>query len=197
VRNRPEGSFFDMHGSTTIALTFLLLSAIAAQAQSFDLLYTFRGSPDSNSSSTSLVQDTAGNLYGTAGGGAYGLGTVFKLDPSGTETVLHSFAGGIGDGEFPQAGLRLDKNGNLYGTTNLGGKTSNGVVFKIDPTGNETIVYNFAGGTTDGCYPLGGLVMDKNGRLYGTTERTPTGPLRSLIKPETCMALRSAVARNR
>jgi len=79
-----------------------------------------------------VFRDAAGNLYGTtSGGGASGLGTVFKLDATGTETVLHSFTGP--DGKSPYAGVVQDSAGNLYGTTYLGGAYGYGVVFKITP----------------------------------------------------------------
>jgi uncharacterized repeat protein (TIGR03803 family) len=80
-----------------------------------------------------LARDSAGNLYGTtSGGGASDNGVVFKLDPSGNETVLHSFTGGA-DGSSPFAGVVLGPNGNLYGTTPFGGQTNAGIVFEIKP----------------------------------------------------------------
>ena len=119
-----------------------------------------------------LVRDTAGNLYGTTmGGGHAGNGIVFKLDSSGNETVLHTFMGKP-DGAKPQFGLIQDKVGNLYGVTPEGGKLgceSNltcGVIFKVDTSGNETILYSFTGGS-DGGNPYGPLIMDTAGNLYG------------------------------
>jgi uncharacterized repeat protein (TIGR03803 family) len=82
--------------------------------------------------------DSAGNLYGTAFIGGKGYGVVFKLDPSGKETVLYSYGGGA-DGGFPYAGLTMDSAGNLYGTAGAGGLfdcqngSGCGVVFKIAP----------------------------------------------------------------
>jgi uncharacterized repeat protein (TIGR03803 family) len=114
-----------------------------------------------------LIHDAAGNLYGTTGGGGTnGAGTVFKLGPTGLETVLYSFAGGA-DGANPIAGLIRDEAGNLYGTTSAGGPSGQGTVFKVDPAGNETVLYSFTGGT-DGGYPEAGLVRDEKGNLYGT-----------------------------
>jgi len=113
----------------------------------------------------SLVMDAAGNLYGTTfHGGAYGVGTVFKLDTSGNETVLHSFNGS--DGEGPDAGLMMDAAGNLYGTVPWGGAYNKGTVFKLDTSGNEVVLCNFAG--SDGAHPYAGLIMDTAGNLYGT-----------------------------
>jgi len=118
-----------------------------------------------------LVLDAAGNLYGTTlFGGSSGYGTVFKLSPSGTETVLHSFTNAGGDGADPFAGLLVDTVGNLYGTTQVGGSSGYGTVFKLDSSGTETVLYSFTNSDGDGAYPLAGLVMDTAGNLYGTTD---------------------------
>jgi uncharacterized repeat protein (TIGR03803 family) len=118
-----------------------------------------------------LIRDAAGNLYGTTvhGGQAGNGGTVFKLDPAGNETVLYSFRKET-DGRLPEAPLIVDAAGNFYGTTMKGGsgKTHSGTVFKLDPQGNETVLYSFTGGS-DGGLPVSGLVMDSAGNLYGTT----------------------------
>src|SRR5690349_11975428 len=110
--------------------------------------------------------DAAGNLYGTTrDSGAFGNGTVFRLDTSGTFTVLHSFAPSEGAG--PYAGVVLDAVGNLYGTT--GSAASVGVlgtVLKIDPADNVTVLDFFTG--SDGCSPSGGVIMDAAGNFYGT-----------------------------
>src|SRR5271169_4631767 len=103
------------------------------QAQTFMLLHTFSGAPDGANPVAGLVQDPAGNLYGTTqqggitagvctntGLGFTGCGTVFKIDTTGNETVLYRFTGGT-DGAFPSAGLVRDGAGNLYGTTTAGG----------------------------------------------------------------------------
>jgi uncharacterized repeat protein (TIGR03803 family) len=122
---------------------------------------------DGSAPSSGLIRDAVGNLYGTTlGGGANGDGTVFKLDPTGRETVLHSFAGGA-DGSYVVAGLILDEEGNLYGTTAGGGSGGGGTVFKVDPAGKEKVLYSFTGGT-DGGWP-NGLIRDEQGNLYGTT----------------------------
>lgn len=124
-----------------------------------------------------LVFDAEGNAYGTTSWGGdsscnlpYGCGVVFKLTPSGTETVLHTFTG-TPDGQFPMAGLIFDESGNLYGTTYEGGISGSGAVFKVTPSGEETILYSF--GSQCYCpelyYPYAGLVLDKKGNLYGTT----------------------------
>ena len=116
-----------------------------------------------------VILDSKDNLYGTTTlGGAVGAGTVFKLSRTETETILHSFTGGA-DGIFPQAALILDKNGNLYGTTEYGGSFDLGTVFELTPTGMETVLHSFANDGTDGIYPLAGVAIDTAGNLYGTT----------------------------
>ena len=119
-----------------------------------------------------LIQDASGNFYGTTAGGDFG--TVYKLDPQGNETVLYTFTGGD-DGSDPFDSLVMDAAGNLYGTTYAGGKNTAcfdgegcGVVFKLDPSGQETVLHSFTGGT-DGFEPESALVMDAAGNLYGTT----------------------------
>jgi uncharacterized repeat protein (TIGR03803 family) len=136
------------------------------------LLYTFTGGADGGSPQSFLIEDTAGNLYGTTNsGGASGAGTVFKI--SGTkETVLYSFGAQSNDGSTPEAGLVMDASGNLYGTTTQGGLHSGGTVFKLVPAESgswtENILYNFGNGT-DGATPVAGVTFDASGNLYGTT----------------------------
>jgi len=138
------------------------------------VLYNFRGQPDGAMAMPGLVRDGSGNLYGTTEyGGTYNFGTVFKLDPAGNETILHSFAGPPNDGEGPLAGLIADSQGNLYGTTEEGGLRTNcsfgcGTVFKVTPGGKETVLYSFNGGT-DGAAPWGASLVLSGGALYGTT----------------------------
>ena len=86
----------------------------------------------------------------------------------GAEPVLHSFSGS--DGSIPKGGLIRDQNGVLYGTTQEGGVFGFGTVFSLSTTGSLTTLYSFAGGTSDGEYPYGGVVRDANGNIYGTTE---------------------------
>ena len=104
-------------------LSALLLSAVApAHGQTENVLHSFANSPDgANPRYITPVLDTSGNLYGTTNyGGAHGFGTVFKLTPSGTEKILHSFDVNGTDGAYPVASLVMYK-GNLYGTTVEGG----------------------------------------------------------------------------
>jgi len=118
-----------------------------------------------------VVVDGAGNVYGTTQqGGAHGFGTVFKFSAAGKETILYSFKG-VPDGEYPCAGLTLDSKGNLYGTTQLGGPISqnDGTVFELSSADKETVLYSFTDANGDGAYPIGGVVRDEAGNLYGTT----------------------------
>lgn len=138
------------------------------------VLYSFEGNPGATPYG-SLIMDGAGNLYGTtAGESSQAQGTVFQLSQSNgnwTMHVLHTFTGEEGDGAEPFAGLIMDSAGNLYGTTNMGGYSGNGTVFKLFQSGGswlEQILHLFIG--SDGAKPYAGLIMDRAGNLYGTTE---------------------------
>jgi uncharacterized repeat protein (TIGR03803 family) len=168
------------------------LHHVPPAAPTLSVLYRFAGPPtDGAFPVAGLVRDAAGNLYGTtqsAGANTacfstYGCGVVFKLSPTGTQTVLYSFTGGA-DGANPSAGLVRDAAGNLYGTTTSGGTGCNGigcgVVFKLSPTRIETVLYSFTGGP-DGRDPYGGLTTDAAGNLYGTT--TAGGRTTGTCKP--------------
>jgi len=142
------------------------------------VLHSFNTNGDGYNPEAGLIFDKSGNLYGTTyyGGSEcrnWGCGTVFELSPGPkckwTEKVLHSF-GSYYDGGYPWGGLIFDPAGNLYGTTTVGGGGF-GTVFQLTPSGknswNETVLHSFSG--DDGFLPLGSLVLDAAGNLYGTT----------------------------
>jgi uncharacterized repeat protein (TIGR03803 family) len=164
------------------------------------ILYQFKCSPsDGREPMSSMIFDSAGNLYGTtvAGGGSsscyLGCGTVFQLAPSSsgawTERVLYSFTGKR-DGDFPVGGLIFDAAGNLYGTTEYGGggqcKDNNdfligcGIVYELSPTSQgkwkETSLHTFTDTSNDGAFPAAALIFDEVGNLYGTTAEGGNGP---------------------
>jgi uncharacterized repeat protein (TIGR03803 family) len=139
------------------------------------VVHNFSGAPDGANPSGTLAHDSAGNLYGTTrNGGTCGeftgdCGTVFKLDPTGNETVLYSFQATTGDAQNPGSGVTLDAAGNLYGPAG-GGTYGQGAIFKIDTSGKETVFYSFGENSNDGTYPFGPLILDAAGNIYGATQ---------------------------
>ena len=122
-----------------------------------------------------LALDSKGNVYGsTYKGGAANAGTVFRLTQQASGTwvgqILYTFKGGA-DGNEAFSGVILDKSGNVYGTTLLGGSTNNGTVFELNAANNyaKTILHNFSLGDPAETFP-NGLIFDASGNLYGTTE---------------------------
>jgi uncharacterized repeat protein (TIGR03803 family) len=138
--------------------------------QEFKVLHRFTQPLDGATPYAGLLRDSDGNLYGsTFKGGAHGAGCVFRINSSRLENILYDFNGGV-DGNGPYLGaLVRDSSGNLYGTTKQGGTMNLGTVFRLDPTGKETVLHSFTGAADDGAYPFGALLRDKHGNLYGTT----------------------------
>jgi uncharacterized repeat protein (TIGR03803 family) len=143
----------------------------------FSLVYNFcslSNCADGSAPVGSLIINKAGNLYGTTNrGGQFNQGTVFELTPEYAESVLYSFTG-VSDGGNPVGKLTQDADGNMYGVTYAGGSTTSsayGTLFKITPTGVESVLYSFCRvtGCTDGARPAGAVVLDASGNLYGTT----------------------------
>ncbi len=138
-------------------------------------LYTFEMNDIGNDPIGGLVFDRSGNLFGTAGGGSGGSGTVFELQPSNgswTASLLQSFMGHGG----PEASVAIDAAGNLYGTTSGSGAHYEGSVFKLSPQNGAWIytdLHDFH--IDDGWGPVGGVTIDTNGTLYGTTGEGGTG----------------------
>jgi uncharacterized repeat protein (TIGR03803 family) len=174
----------------SILFGFCAATAIASPAQVLTTLHDFQGPPsDGANPQPGLVRASDGNFYGTTfGGGAHtngnclsndGCGTVFKITPTGTLTVLYSFCSesNCSDGANPQAGLVQASDGNFYGTTELGGTGhacfygSCGTVFKITPQGALTTLYSFCSQShcDDGANPSAPLVQASDGNFYGTT----------------------------
>jgi uncharacterized repeat protein (TIGR03803 family) len=155
------------------------------------VLHSFTGEPDGIYPVGGLVLDGVGNLYGTTtSGGKWNMGTVFKLEKNGRETILHHFAGVV-DGANPWGDLMRDGLGRLYGTTVIGGSSGCfenygcGTVFKLTQTSGdgwvETVLHRFVG-QPDGENPYAGLVADRAGNLYGTTEFGGTGEYGTVFK---------------
>ncbi len=166
-------------GGTVFELT---PPATAGGSWTESVLWNFGAGTDGNQPKADLIMDTNGNLYGTTSrGGVFASpsdlgGTVFELTPpvvaggSWTESLLWNFGNGT-DGSQPQAGLIMDKTGNLYGTTFSGGSDSMGTVFELRSAGGgftESVLFSFDG--TDGEFPTADLIMDAGGNLYGTTQ---------------------------
>ncbi|MGA9498438.1 MAG: choice-of-anchor tandem repeat GloVer-containing protein [Terriglobales bacterium] len=160
-----------------VVLALAALTTQSAPAQTFTVLDDFNGTNGSDASS-SLLQATNGNLYGTtAEGGGAGAGSVYQVTPGGTLTSIYSFClqgtppSDCPDGDQPLAPLVQASNGDLYGTTLRGGANNEGTVFKITTGGMLTTVYSFCSlsGCVDGIQPQGPLFQASNGDLYGTT----------------------------
>ncbi|MGA2188318.1 MAG: choice-of-anchor tandem repeat GloVer-containing protein [Steroidobacteraceae bacterium] len=157
----------------------VVITTQSAQAQTFTTLRSFDGSNGSGPYA-GLVQATDGNLYGTTenGGLPYDVGTVFRISPEGTFKTVYNFGAADTTGYYPNAGLILGSDGNLYGTTHSGGINFGGTVFKLTLKGKLTTLYEFcshntagsgSAGCTDGYQPNAGLVEGTNGDFYGTT----------------------------
>jgi uncharacterized repeat protein (TIGR03803 family) len=130
------------------------------------VLHSFTNGPDGANPFGGVIRDEAGNLYGTTfGGGTNGVGTVFKLDGAGNESVLYSFI--EEREEWPEGTLTRDGEDNLYGTT-VG--FSYGTLFELDKNGNETVLYTFNNQSL-GFHPVAGIIRDASGNFYGTTTK--------------------------
>jgi uncharacterized repeat protein (TIGR03803 family) len=156
-----------------LSLALVPSSTITSPAQTFIPLVSFDKSNGANPLGN-LTQGFDGSYYGTTNkGGANNSGTVFQLTPSGTLKTLYSFCAqpNCTDGGAPQAGLVLARNGNFYGTTQVGGANFEGTVFKITPSGTLTTLYSFCAqpNCSDGSNPYAPLVQASNGNFYGAT----------------------------
>jgi uncharacterized repeat protein (TIGR03803 family) len=161
-----DGSFYGTtyYGGSNNAGTIFKLTS----SGNFTVLHSFDGGSGGAYSLAGLVQASDGNFYGTtsAGGSSGSLGTIFKLSSSGQFSILYKFVGPL-KGVFPHAGLIQGSNGSLYGTTNGGGTYGLGVVFKLDLSGNFSVLHEFE--IKDGYYPEAKVIQASDGGFYGTT----------------------------
>src|SRR5262249_8604631 len=139
------------------------------------VLYRFTGGLDGAEPVGGGIRDAGGNLYRTTPFGGRGpRGRRYKPGPGGPVPAAQCFAGGAAAGRL-RSGVIREGAGNLYGTAMNGGIENDpvcfsgcGVIFKIDPSGHETVLYSFTGGS-DGGLPEAGVIADPAGNLYGTT----------------------------
>jgi uncharacterized repeat protein (TIGR03803 family) len=141
------------------------------------VLHEFSG-PDGDSPNGGVTADAKGDLFGVAAsGGAGGDGVVYELTPDGqggyAEQTVHDFTGTGEDGIRPEAGVTVDANGNLFGTTASGGADGEGTVFELTPQGaggyTEHVIHAFTGAGDDGAYPGDELAFGPDGELFGAT----------------------------
>jgi uncharacterized repeat protein (TIGR03803 family) len=164
--DKPGASMYGTIFKMTPSGTLTSLYSFCAQA----------GCPDGNNVYAGLVQGTDGNFYGTTqAGGAYGLGTVFRITPQGTFKTLYSFCAKLcsaNDGGAPTAALLRTFNGPIYGAT-IGG-----TIFKLASNGKLMIVYRFPSNAG----PAGALAEGSNGNIYGTTFSGGTKNMGTIFK---------------
>ena len=160
--------------SPNVTQTFSITVSGSNTIQQYAILHNFRDGTTKNDGSVSkgtLVQGTDGNFYGTTyyGGTVNNYGTIFKVTPLGTETLVHGFDDGTvqNDGKYPLAGLITASDGNLYGTTSNGGDSNNGAIFKLTPQGKTSTFYSFYVDHI-GTAPATALVQGSDGAFYGT-----------------------------
>jgi uncharacterized repeat protein (TIGR03803 family) len=160
----------------------LLAATVAANAQTYTLLYSY---PGTNIGSSGVVapglmsQGRDGELYTTNySDGSHNSGSAFKMTTAGSPTTLYTFCpvAGCADGSFPVGGLTLGTDGNLYGTTQNGGKSGAGTVFQLMPTGTLTTLWSFTSNpATDGGIPNYAPFQGQDGNFYGTNPDVYSG----------------------
>ena len=186
-----QGADGSLYGTTAFGGNYGLGTVFRINPQGAEtVLYSFcaGGVPcsDGQSPQGALVQDAAGNLYGTTPFGGLAdpnAGTVFKITPTGKFTTLYRFCSEnrCFDGAYPYGGLFQASDGNFYGTTYMGGVSDDGTIFKITRAGALTVVHSFD--LTDGALPSGSLTQGTDGNLYGTTSNGGTGNCTSGFGP--------------
>jgi uncharacterized repeat protein (TIGR03803 family) len=136
----------------------------------FTVLHALNGSTEGLQPLAAPIQGTDGNFYGTTSNGYNAVfGAAYKMTPSGTVTVLHTFDTTL---RYPYA-LIQGTDGNFYGTTRGGGTNNYGTVFKMTPQGTVTVLHSFIG--TDGQYPDAPIIQANDGNFYGTTDNGGSG----------------------
>jgi uncharacterized repeat protein (TIGR03803 family) len=176
---KRQAAFFSLIAAVTIAV--VLLFAAAATAQIVVPLYTY---PETDEGDTGVAapaqfaQGPDGQLYSTIEtNGTYNSGTVYKISTGGAYTPLYNFCAEGGDclltGGYPLGGATLGLDGNLWGTTQNGGKDAYGTVFKMTPAGTLTSLYQFDG--TEAGTPIYPVLQGQNGDMYGVTQGTHYG----------------------
>jgi uncharacterized repeat protein (TIGR03803 family) len=172
----PEGSVVadssgNIFGTTTNPSTIFKIDSKGKEL----VLFNINGGNVGDFPTGSLARDAAGNLFGIAEGGSGGAGVVYKLSPQGQETILFAFQGGLNTTtpKEPAGGVLLGKNGNIFGAAQFGNKRSCengcGSIFRLDAAGTMHFLHAFTGGT-DGANPIGPLVQDAVGNLYGVAQ---------------------------
>lgn len=158
-------------GPENVGSVFMITPPAGEGEWTATVLYDFQNQNDGALPVPGLAFDAAGNLFGASDGTDSVGPNIFELTPNAngpwTESVIISFDLGY----YPSAGPVLDSKGNMFGTTSGGGKFGNGIAFRISPNNggwSEKALYSFAGGN-DGAEPLGSVLLEKNGTLYGTT----------------------------
>jgi uncharacterized repeat protein (TIGR03803 family) len=178
-------------GASGSGTVFKLASADGGKTWQEIVLYAFKGGNDGARPYAKVIFDKAGALYGTTqSGGLNDNGTVFKIAPDGTETVLYRFCGlpNCSDGSNPWAGLILSNSGALYGTTATGGAFNKGTIFKLalrNGQWKETVLHSFTG--ADGATPLSGLTANPNiDTLFGAAGTGGTANIGTVFKLQLC-----------
>src|SRR5215471_16976097 len=171
----------NLYAKTFCFVFAVCVAAFPAHAQTFTRLVKFNGANGDSPAYGSLIQGLDGNFYGTTYlGGANNGGEVFKITPNGRVTTIYSFCPGVGcpDGSLPNDGLLQAFDGSFYGTTSEGGGPSDyGTVFKLSPSGDLTTLHDFCSETNcaDGVVPYFGLIQGIDGNLYGATTTAVAG----------------------
>jgi len=157
------------------------------------VIHAFTGGHDGSGPGARVTVDRGGQVYGmTPTGGAYGLGTIYKISPRQDENwtfrVIHTFTGGA-DGGSGSAGRMILRDGHLYGVATTGGTSGSGVVSELTPRGVEEwhfrTIYSFAG-QPDGSFPYGALLFGRAGNIYGTTYYGGTNNIGAVYELYSC-----------